>query len=361
MSNVIKIIQWWQRIDQYLTKEFLYSRNFWERVIERGGVAVMQDAKWKMKYDSVGTENDNPPSHRERSEMECGDPFGDCFVARNDQGYDTARPIKKSYILKDGDTIIIDSVERYLDGGILAESPIIDLDIRLEKEDYLVLYKPKGVLSHPNSIRDVGAPNIVGGLYHHFKALPSMAHFIRAGLIHRLDKETDGLMIIAKTEKGLAHFKALFQQKSWASTIPEKEAVPLKKYYRALCDVTEQWARFLQRISVFPYYLESFIHPKVPFPGEPKWGITKILECKMHDAKWKINASVELLLEILTGRTHQIRYQLSEVGLPIIWDYLYHSHVLTSDNQQPTTSMQLSAWKLEFLDCEWEMITLSVF
>jgi 23S rRNA pseudouridine1911/1915/1917 synthase len=92
-------------------------------------------------------------------------------------------------------------VERYLDGGILAESPAIDLDIRLEKEGYLVLYKAKGILSHPNSVRDVAEPNIVGALYHHFKELPSMANFVRAGLIHRLDRDTDGLMLIAKTEQ----------------------------------------------------------------------------------------------------------------------------------------------------------------
>lgn len=53
------------------------------------------------------------------------------------------RLVKKSYILKDGDTIFIDSVERYLDGGILTESPVIPLDIRREKENYLVLYKAK--------------------------------------------------------------------------------------------------------------------------------------------------------------------------------------------------------------------------
>jgi 23S rRNA-/tRNA-specific pseudouridylate synthase len=61
---------------------------------------------------------------------------------------------------------------------------------------------------------------------------------VRAGLIHRLDKDTDGLMILVKTEKGLAHFKKLFQAKSESPTIAEKEAVPLKKFYRATCWLT---------------------------------------------------------------------------------------------------------------------------
>jgi 23S rRNA-/tRNA-specific pseudouridylate synthase len=58
--------------------------------------------------------------------------------------------------------------------------------------------------------------------------------------VHRLDKETDGLMIVAKTEKGLAYFKQLFQQKSEATTINEKELVPLKKYYRATAEITSE-------------------------------------------------------------------------------------------------------------------------
>jgi 23S rRNA-/tRNA-specific pseudouridylate synthase len=65
-----------------------------------------------------------------------------------------------------------------------------------------------------------------------------MGSFIRAGLVHRLDKETDGLMIIAKTEQGLAHFKSLFQQKSLAESIEAKESVPLKKFYQATVKVT---------------------------------------------------------------------------------------------------------------------------
>jgi len=86
-------------------------------------------------------------------------------------------------------------------------------------------------------------------LYHHFKNLPTYSHFIRAGLIHRLDKDTDGMMIIAKTEKGLQHFKGLFQAKSEAQTVKEKEAIPLQKRYRATCEITEKGERFLKEMK----------------------------------------------------------------------------------------------------------------
>lgn len=287
------------RIDHYLPTVFPYTRSFFHHILERWGVLV------------------------------------------NDKA------VKKSYKLKDGDVVMIESLERFLDGGILEESPEIELDIRLEKDDYLVLYKPKGVLSHPNSIRDVSQPNVVWWLYHHFSELPSTASFIRAGLIHRLDKDTDGLMIIAKTEQWLAHFKELFQRKSLATSIKEKEEVPLHKFYKASCQLSLLWETFLEDIQT-PFYIDEPVKAKVPHPGEPKRGITKILG--IHQQLWWEAETVDLELEILTGRTHQIRYHLSNHGLPIVGDYLY--------GLEAEIPMQLTAWKLMFEDTEGEQITL---
>jgi 23S rRNA-/tRNA-specific pseudouridylate synthase len=105
----------------------------------------------------------------------------------------------------------------------------------------------------------------------------------------------------------------------------------------------------LETIKEYPKYLESFIHPKVPFPGDPKWGITKILST--DDLVGRPQTVVSL--EILTGRTHQIRYQLSELGLPVVGDYLYNAK--SSDEH-----MQLTAWKLEFIDIENEIIIINI-
>ena len=136
---------------------------------------------------------------------------------------------------------------------------------------------------------------------------------MRAGLIHRLDKDTDGLMILVKTEAGLAHFKKLFQAKSESNSIEAKEAVPLKKFYRAMCWLSVEGKKFLAEIkNNLPHIIEEEVIPKVT-PCVPKMGITKI----MHTALSTKN-TVTLELEILTGRTHQIRYHLSTYGLPII-------------------------------------------
>ena len=92
-----------ERIDTWLTKQFSYSRNFFHHIIERGWVLV----NWKV--------------------------------------------VKKSNKLKKGDNVEIDDLERFISPVILDEAPDIDIPIVKEEEDYLVINKPKGVLSHPNS------------------------------------------------------------------------------------------------------------------------------------------------------------------------------------------------------------------
>jgi 23S rRNA pseudouridine1911/1915/1917 synthase len=318
-----------ERLDIYLTRVQWYTRNFFHRLLWRGDITINNgDVK------------------------------------------------KKSYILKHGDHIRIQHPERYMEATMLAQSPEVpEVKILLEKDDYVVVHKPPWVLSHPNSVRWVEYPSVVWALYHHFKEMPSIGNFIRAWLIHRLDRETDGLMIIVKTEKWLKHFQRLFHDKSKAATIEEKEKVPLKKCYRATSYILPQWEAFLQSIST-PYMISMVVEPKIPF-YEPKLWITKIMHVKLLDTKgeWThktrdatLDAAkkrhaidhttlkqyniVQVEMEILTWRTHQIRFHLSQHGLPIVGDYLYG----WDDYYQ----MQLQAYKLEFLDPDGEMMTVSL-
>ena len=288
-----------ERIDTWLTKQFSYSRNFFHHIIERWWVLI----NWKT--------------------------------------------VKKSNKLKNGDTIEIDDLERFISPIILDEAPDIDIPIVKEEEDYLVINKPKGVLSHPNSIWDISKPSVVWFLYHRYSSLPSVGNFIRAGLLHRLDKDTDGLMIIAKTEKWLAHFKELFKRKSESETIQEKDKVPLKKWYRACSEILPEWKVFLGKIEKsLPYVIQEVVKAKVP-NMTPKMWITQIEKIEKISDK-----QVKLYLQIFTGRTHQIRYHLSSHWLPIVWDYLYWK-----EGKQP---MQLTAYKLEFQDSSWEMVLLEI-
>ena len=296
MQEIIYEWKWWDRIDSRLGGQFSYSRNFFHHIIERWGIQV----NWKV--------------------------------------------VKKSYKLKSSDKVQIDELERYLSPIILDEAEEIDIPIIREEEDYIILNKPKWVLSHPNSTRDAKKPSVVAFLYQHYKDLPSYGNFIRAGLVHRLDKDTDGLMIVAKTEKWLQHFKSLFQEKSESSSLEEKESTPLQKYYRATCEIVPKWAEFLDEMKKIwlPYYIQETVIAKVP-NCTPKMWITKVLDFKKF-GDWL----VKMQLQILTWRTHQIRYHLSNHWLPIQWDYLY-------GREDENIPMQLTAWKLEYLDLDGKM------
>ena len=296
MQEIIYEWKWWDRIDSWLSGQFSYSRNFFHHIIERWGIQV------------------------------------------------NGKVVKKSYKLKPSDKVQIDELERYLSPIILDEAEKIDIPIIREKEDYIILNKPKWVLSHPNSIRDAKKPSVVAFLYQHYKDLPSYGNFIRAGLVHRLDKDTDGLMIVAKTEKWLQHFKSLFQEKSESSSLEEKESTPLQKYYRAICEITPKWAELLDEMkkSWLPYYIQETVIAKVP-NCTPKMWITKVLD---FENLW--DWLVKMQLQILTWRTHQIRYHLSNHWLPIQWDYLY-------GREDENIPMQLTAWKLEYLDLDGKM------
>lgn len=301
MQEIVYEWKWWDRIDSRLSWQFSYSRNFFHHIIERGWIQA------------------------------------------------NGKVVKKSYKLKSGDKVQIDELERYLSPIILDEAEEIEIPIIREEEDYIILNKPKWVLSHPNSIRDAKKPSVVAFLYQHYKDLPSYGNFIRAGLVHRLDKDTDWLMIVAKTEKWLQHFKSLFQEKSESSSLEEKESTPLQKYYRAICEITPKWAEFLQEIKKIwlPYYIQETVIAKVPNCNAKMW-ITKILS---FEESW--DWLVKMQLQILTWRTHQIRYHLSNHWLPIQWDYLYGKE----DEKIP---MQLTARKLEYLDLNNNMQVVEI-
>ena len=288
-----------ERLDTWLTKQFTYSRNFFHHILSRDGILV------------------------------------------------NGKAAKKSLKLKPWDQVMIDDLERYLSPVLLEEAPNIDIPILKETTDYLVINKPKGVLSHPNSIWDVGKPSVVGFLYHHYKELPSIGNFIRAGLLHRLDKDTDGLMIIAKTEAWLQHFKKLFQEKSESETLESKAKVPLKKRYRALCEITPEGQIFLDKISSqLPFTISEIVKAKVPNPQNKLW-ISQIQKIEK-----KPDGRIQVFLQIFTGRTHQIRVHLSNHGLPIVGDYLY--------GKESKEQMQLTAYQLEFEDLEGKKVKIMI-
>lgn len=273
-----------QRIDKFLATRMSYSRSFIQNLIDKEVITVM---KW-------------------------------WFAA--------PQPIKKSYTLSSWDIIYVGQVDKFFDWSLLDDTPARDITVTDEYDDYAVIYKPAWVLSHPNSIRDINKKSVVGWVYHYFEKtnLPSSWSFIRWWLVHRLDKDTSGYMIIAKTPQWLEYFSQLFYQKSQAETITDKEGIALRKIYTAIVTPTQAWYEFLNEIEQdwLPYYIDQPVTPKTPHPITKQW-ISKILA--LHPVGKEDNPPYRLHVEILTWRTHQIRVHLSEHWLPIRWDSLYGS------------------------------------
>jgi 23S rRNA pseudouridine1911/1915/1917 synthase len=205
--------------------------------------------------------------------------------------------IKKRIIPKKGDEIQIYFV---LPEKISLEPEYIPFDILFEDEHILVINKKSGLIVHP------GAGNFshtfVHGLLYHCKELPNIDDSIRPGVVHRLDKETTGVLIAAKTT--LAHTR-LIQTFSTRSN--------LTKNYLAIC---------LHRPENQTISLPIGRHPTrrkemTTLSQGGKEAITHIQTIAYHEPLSLV------LLRPITGRTHQIRVHLKSIHTPILGDKVY--------------------------------------
>ena len=313
----INDIQAWSRLDIVLSQYFGLSRNFFHHLFTRGAVTKVK----------------NPPVY-DHPLWQGG----------------TWKMLKKSHLCKTWDVINIADMNRFDDETCLAESPHIKLPILWETSDYAVIYKPKWVYSHPTSLREISQQSVVGFMYHHYGSVPSIGTFVRAWLLHRLDRETDGLMIVALSERGLAHFRALFHDKSSADTIDAKDAILLKKRYRCTvqCDHEKVIDMFKHIQYKLPYIIDQAVIANVP------WAMTKDAITILHWITFISTNQAQLELEILTWRTHQIRIHCAQVlKSPIIGDTLYWT-------KRQSWPMMLTAFRLSFTDPTWLTQTIEL-
>ena len=204
---------------------------------------------------------------------------------------------------------------------VLPDQPeAIPLRIIYEDESILVINKPAGLTVHPGAGQKAGT--LLNALLHH---LPSLANLPRAGIVHRLDKDTSGLMVVAKTEVARLHLiKALK-----VHDVQRKYIAVLQGELLSGCTINAPIGRHpinRKKMAV----LEHSAQAKVAVTH------VKILQ------KFKNFTVVEASLE--TGRTHQIRVHLAHLGYPLVGDKLYGRK--QSSVQFPRQALQ--AIKLEF-------------
>jgi len=212
------------------------------------------------------------------------------------------KPTKASYKIKPGDNISVVFPHPPKDTTIVPEN--IPLNIVYEDDDVLIVNKVAGMVVHPGYNNVSGT--LVNALAYHFKDLPfATENNIRPGLVHRIDKNTSGLLVIAKNEFAMTFLAKQFFDHS------------IKRSYLALV-----WGDFEENEGTVTGFIGRSNYDRRVFKmyedeEKGKWSVThyKVLE-RLHYV-----TLIECRLE--TGRTHQIRVHMKDIGHPIFGDETY--------------------------------------
>jgi 23S rRNA pseudouridine1911/1915/1917 synthase len=230
--------------------------------------------------------------------------------------------VKPGYRLKPGD--IIDGNIEIVGEPMIPQPQDVAFEVLEENSDYLVINKPPGLVVHPGS-GNVDC-TLVNGLLFRFGNFDEVGDVFRPGIVHRLDKDTSGVMVVARSSG--AHTDLVHQFKNRQ----------VQKTYLALVigEVIEESGRIVAPIGRHPVHRQKMaVREANGRYAVSNWKCTK---------RFAHHTLLELHIE--TGRTHQIRVHLSHLGFPVAGDNLYGS----SKDHSMFPRQMLHAWKLSFTD-----------
>ena len=209
------------------------------------------------------------------------------------------KSVTKSYKIKDGDCVQI-TVHPPKDAQITPEN--IPLDIYYEDSDLLVVYKPKGMVVHPANGNESGT--LVNALMFHCKdSLSGINGEIRPGIVHRIDKDTSGLLVVAKNDTAHEHLARQFKEHS------------ITRVYNAIVygnvknDEGDIDAPIGRHKTDRKKFCITTVNSKNAFTHY------KVLE--------RLNGYTLIEARLKTGRTHQIRVHMQSIGHPLAGDPVY--------------------------------------
>jgi 23S rRNA pseudouridine1911/1915/1917 synthase len=194
----------------------------------------------------------------------------------------------------------------------------IPITFLFEDEFLAVINKPAGLVVHPGAGQTDGT--LVNALLHHCTALSGIGGELRPGIVHRLDKETSGCLVIAKNDEIHHRLSRLFANRE------------VEKIYLAICN-----GIFRQKIGDIrePIGRNPFHRKKMAVTDKGRSAHTQYKVVK------EVNSNSVVLCRLLTGRTHQIRVHLLHLKHPILGDDLYGRRAFAG-------RLMLHAWRLGF-------------
>ena len=222
------------------------------------------------------------------------------------------KSVKASYKVKANDNIKVEIFKNERPSEIKPED--IDLDIVFEDRHILIVNKPPGMVVHPAHENWEGT--LVNALMFHFKNLPEMEGNVgRPGLVHRIDKETSGLLVIAKTKLAMNSLSSQFKNHS------------IKRKYQALI-----WGVPIEKEGTINVNLRRSLKDRRIIEGfaENTLGKKAITHYKVIET---IHYITLIECELETGRTHQIRAHMKHLGHPIFCDKTYGGDLVVKGNR----------------------------
>jgi 23S rRNA pseudouridine1911/1915/1917 synthase len=202
---------------------------------------------------------------------------------------------------------------------------VIPLEILHEDDDVIVIHKPAGLVVHPGAGNPDGT--LVNALLAH---RPALGQIPRAGVVHRLDKETSGIMIVAASPRAHSAFIA---------------ALATRSIRRSYVAVVEGWlvsgAEYRQPIGRDPHHR---VRQSVRLDGKPAHTSMRVRE--------RFRAHTLIQADLHTGRTHQIRVHLAHAGYPLVGDSTYGARGRLPARPTPTLVQVIRAFRRQALHAE---------
>jgi len=216
----------------------------------------------------------------------------------------------------------------------------IELDIVYEDKNMVIVNKPYGMVVHPTESGDHLSGTLVNALLHHIKDLSGIGGELRPGIVHRIDKDTSGLLMVAKNDKTHRYLSTLLKDRK------------IIKKYKALV-----WGHMESEEGEInsPIARSTRDRKQMAVRGDGKEAITRF---KVIDTLEKADL---LDIQILTGRTHQIRVHLESINHPVVGDPIYGSKSANKYySKLGLGRMFLHSYYLEFEDVNGETMKFEV-